>query len=72
MYKKQDKQKLFNGNIVSINYSVYFKLKMHGDFPGRPVVKTSPSNAGGAGSISGRRAKIPHALWPKSKTEAIL
>ena len=31
------------------------------DFPGGPVVKTSPSNAGGAGSIPGRGAKIPHA-----------
>ena len=29
-----------------------------GDFPGGPVVKTSPSNAGGAGSIPGRGAKI--------------
>ena len=33
-----------------------------GDFPGRPVVKTSPSNAGGAGSIPGEGAKIPHAI----------
>ena len=41
---------------------------MHGfskqftDFPGGPVVKTPPSNAGGAGSIPGQRAKVPHAL----------
>ena len=44
-----------------------------GDFPGRPVVKTSPSNAGGAGSIPGEGAKIPHASYgikPKHKTEA--
>ena len=31
------------------------------DFPGSPVVKTSPANAGGAGSIPGQGAKIPHA-----------
>ena len=31
------------------------------------MVKTSPSNAGGAGSIPGRGAKIPHALWPKNQ-----
>ena len=37
------------------------------DFPGSPVVKTSPSNAGGAGSIPGQEAKIPHASWPKEK-----
>ena len=37
------------------------------DFPGSPVVKTSPSNAGGVGSIPGRGAKIPHASWPKTQ-----
>ena len=49
------------------------KLK-EGDFPGGPVVKTSPSNAAGAGSIPGRGAKTPHASGPKNrnKTEAIL
>ena len=31
------------------------------DFPGGPVVKTSPSYAGDLGSISGQGAKIPHA-----------
>ena len=44
------------------------------DFPGSPVVKTSPSNAGGAGSIPGLRAKISclEAKKPKHKPEAIL
>ena len=31
------------------------------------MVKTSPSNAGGMGSIPGRGAKIPHALGPKKQ-----
>ena len=31
------------------------------DFPGGPVVKTLPSNAGDKGSIPGQEAKIPHA-----------
>ena len=31
------------------------------------MVKTSPSNAGGAGSIPGRRAKIPHASGPENQ-----
>ena len=31
------------------------------DFSGGPVVKSSPSNAEGAGMIPGWRAKIPHA-----------
>ena len=45
------------------------------DFPGGPVVKTSPSNAGDTGSIPGQGAKIAHASQPKKpkhKTEAIL
>ena len=43
------------------------KKKNCRDFPGHPVVKTSPSNAGGEGSIPGWVAKIPHALWPKNQ-----
>ena len=31
------------------------------------MVKTSPSNAGGVGSIPGQEAKIPHALWPEKQ-----
>ena len=42
------------------------------DLPGVPVVKTSPSSAGGVGSILGGGAKIPHVLGPKHKTEATL
>ena len=37
------------------------------DFPGDPVVKTLPFNAGGVGSIPGWRPEIPHALGPKKK-----
>ena len=43
------------------------KTVMIQDFPGGPVVKTLPSNAGGAGSIPGWGAKIPHASWPKNQ-----
>jgi len=38
-----------------------------GDFPGGPLVKTLPSNAGGVGSIPGHAAKVPYALWPKNQ-----
>ena len=31
------------------------------------MVKTSPSNAGDAGSIPGQEAKIPHASGPKNQ-----
>ena len=40
------------------------------DFPGSPVVRTSPSNAGGVSSIPGWGAKNPQALGPKHKIEA--
>ena len=38
------------------------------DFSGSTVVKTSPSNAKGAGLIPGRGAKIPHDLWPENQS----
>ena len=31
------------------------------------MARTSPSSGGGAGSIPGWAAKIPHASWPKSQ-----
>ena len=45
------------------------------DFPGGPLVKTLPNNAGGAGLISGQRIKVSICLMaqnPKHKIEAIL
>ena len=39
------------------------------------MTKILPSNAGGAGSIPGQEAKIPHTLGPKKtkqKTEAVV
>ena len=42
------------------------KIKME-DFPGGPVIYTLPSNVGGAGSIPGWRAKIPHAFRPRKQ-----
>ena len=36
-------------------------------FPGGPVIKTLPSNAGGAGSAPGQGAKIQHVSQPKSQ-----
>ena len=41
------------------------------DFPGGPVVKNLPGNAGDAGSIPGQGTKIPHAagqLSPRATT----
>ena len=48
--------------------------KMYTDFPGSPLVKTSPSSIRGAGSIPGQGTKILHASHPgqlKHKTGAI-
>ena len=40
--------------------AVYIETRLR-DFPGGPVVKNPPSNAGDAGSIPGRATKLPHA-----------
>ena len=55
--------------IVVCTTQVYPFIKIHQiwDFPGGPVVKTSPSNAWGAGLTPGQGAKIPHALQPKNQ-----
>ena len=37
------------------------------DFPGCPVVKTLPSNAGGMSSIPGWGSKIPHVTQGSKK-----
>ena len=47
--------------------NIKFRKGQNWDFLGGPVVKTSPSNVGGAGLIPGRVAKIPHALGPKNQ-----
>ena len=40
----------------------------HGDFPGGPVVRNPPSNAGDAGSIPGQGTKILPQLSPHAAT----
>ena len=46
---------------------------IHHDFPGGPLVKNPPSNAGDVGSTPGRRIKIPQAtqLSQKKKKKAL-
>ena len=47
-----------------LKYQQNYNLR---DFPGGPVTKTSPSNAGGVGLVPGRGVKIPHASWAKKQ-----
>ena len=44
-------------------------LKLLRDFPGGPVVKISPSNAGSVGLIPAQGAGIPYACGQKKKTK---
>ena len=37
------------------------------DFPGNPVVKTLPFNAGGMGLIPGQETRFPHASQSEHK-----
>ena len=60
--------------VVKSNQHTYILIKnlRAQDFPGGPVVKHLPSNAGDAGSIPGQRTKIPHAeeqLSPRHNKE---
>ena len=43
------------------------KICENRDFPGGPVVRISPCNAGGAGSIPGEELRFPHALQLKDQ-----
>jgi len=45
-------------------------IKMDTRLSWRPVVKTPPSTARGAGFIPGGGTKIPHALGPKSQSRS--
>ena len=54
-----------------MNPGEYNKKGTNRDFPGGPVVKNPPSNAGDVGSIPGQGATIPHAtgqLSPRATT----
>ena len=63
-YLPKSKTKNFSSNDHSTG-----KIWNMKDFPGCPVVKTLPSNAGCAGSIPGQGAKISHASWSKNQTK---
>ena len=39
-------------------------MRGYGDFPGGPVAKNPPCNAGGSGSIPVWGTKLPHAVEP--------
>ena len=43
------------------------KTNNPGDFPGVPVVKNPPSNAGDTSLIPGQGTKIPHTSWPEKQ-----
>ena len=42
------------------------------DFPGGPLVKTQPSNAGVVGLIPGKGTEISQAAWCGQKIKALL
>ena len=59
---------MWPGDTLVSDIGIKISLKIpSSDFPGGPVVKTSPSNAGGEGSIPLWGAKIFHASWPKNQ-----
>ena len=62
--RTEDQRHLQGGTLLSVNDS----YKVVGErLPWRPVVKTSPFNAGSVGSIPGREVKILHASGLKNQ-----
>ena len=55
------------GGSLAILYSSVKNIQPRQDFPGGPVVKNLPCNAGDMGSIPGRGPKIPHAMGQLSR-----
>ena len=55
---------MYSGNTNSVPHKALSleKCLAPGDFPGGPATKNLSSNAGDAGSIPGRGAKIPHVM----------
>ena len=55
--------------IISHSQGEYFEVKNTeiGNFPGGPLLKTSPFNTGDAGSVSAQGIKISYALWLKNQ-----
>ena len=51
-----------SANIFTVHVIMELVLESYGNFLGGPVVKGSPCNAGGTGSIPGQGNKIPHTL----------
>ena len=49
-----------NKPIISIGIETVILKHPTRDFPGGPVVKNPPSNAGDTGLIPGRGTKVPH------------
>ena len=65
-------EKLFNYLLThGIKLELIYHLKTwSGNFPGGPVVKNPPSNAGDEGLSPGQGTKIPHALGQISQRAA--
>ena len=65
-YYIKKKEISFGGKRRGYSYlALSVKIKGNRDFPGSPVVKTSPSNAGGESSTPGLGPKSTHAFCQK-------
>ena len=59
--------RILEWDAISSSHAVILKMRYTWYFPGGLMVKTSPSNAMGAGLILGWGAKIAHASQPKNQ-----
>ena len=54
--------------IIPVSSGQSIQELVYGDFPGGPVVQTSPSKAGGEGSVPYWEVKTLHASWSKNQS----
>ena len=53
--------------MVVVFKNIWYVKQLCWDFPGGPVVKTSPSSTWSVGSMPGQGAEIPCALWSENQ-----
>ena len=59
---RESRKKFRSQTIIFVGLKASWTFKRHSwDFPGGPVVKNPPANAGNMGLIPGPRTQIPHA-----------
>ena len=67
LYKSDLPLEVYANQVLKINMSFFLLFKRNVGFPGGPVVKNPPANAGDTGSIPGLgRSHMPRSNWARA------